>query len=326
MSMIGKQEHLFGNSLAEREEGNFFHSEMVGLDGREENFDFESEDEKKVQKNPIDLVQQYFKDVSHFHVLTAAEEYYWAKRASKGEMEARMEMIKGNLRLVISIAKRYVNRGLPLLDLIEEGNLGLIKAVERFDPEKGFRFSTYATWWIKQAIIRAMAKHCGTIRLPINVAETVNRFLRVLRNTSQKLGRDPSIKEMSEAMQMSPDKIKELYDLLQKDVSLDAILENKDNASMKNFLEDTTISSPDESTAMFRQKESISILLSLLNDHENEIMRMRFGLDGDDGMTLEQIGKIFGVTRERIRQIEGSAFRKLRTFLAREGKKLDNSN
>jgi RNA polymerase primary sigma factor len=301
----------------------FFHGEgeeeqLIDGDNELEKGDLEG---RRRRREHLDPVQQYFNDVSQLHVLTAEEEYQTAKRASQGEIEARTEMIKGNLRLVISIAKRYVNRGLPLLDLIEEGNLGLIKAVERYDPDRGFRFSTYATWWIKQSIIRALAKYSSNIRLPINVAETLNRFLRTLRNLSQKLGRDPSMAELSEALEQPPERVKELFDLLQKNISLDTFIEARDNAPIKDFLEDTTLPSPDESTAMFRQKESIAILLSLLNDHENEIMKLRFGLDGDDGMTLEQIGQIYGVTRERIRQIECSAFRKLRRFLAREEEK-----
>ena len=312
--------NLFEDNLTDIEKDTFFRTEEENLADSEEDYDKEELEEQKRGKAYVDLVQQYFNDVSRLHVLTAKEEYHLAKRASRGQVEARAEMIKGNLRLVISIAKRYVNRGLPLLDLIEEGNLGLIKAVERYDPDRGYRFSTYATWWIKQSIIRSLAKHAGSIRLPINVAETVNRFVRVLRNMSQKLGRDPTIIELAAAMELSPEKIEELFDLLQKDISLDTFMEVRDNVPMKNFLEDTTIPSPDESTAMFRQKESISILLSLLNDHENEIMRLRFGLDGEGGMTLEQIGRIFGVTRERIRQIESSAFSKLRKFLMREKK------
>jgi len=313
----------FQDNLIETNENNFFRTEEEALINIGEDYDEEEVMEQKRGKAYVDLVQQYFTDVSHFNVLTAKEEYHLAKSASSGQMEARADMIKGNLRLVVSIAKRYVNRGLPLLDLIEEGNLGLIKAVERYDPDRGFRFSTYATWWIKQSIIRSLAKYSGSIRLPINVAETINRFVRVLRNMSQKLGRDPSITELAEAMELSSEKVEQLYDLLQKDVSLDTFMEVRDNVPMKNFLEDTTVPSPDESTAMFRQKESISVLLSLLTEHENEIMRLRFGIDGDGGMTLEQIGRIFEVTRERIRQIESSALCKLRKFLTREkGKNL----
>lgn len=311
-------ENLFEDNLTETNENKFFRTEEEALTDIGEDYDEEEVLEQKRGKAYVDLVQQYFTDVSHFHVLTAKEEYHLAKSASSGHVEARAGMIKGNLRLVVSIAKRYVNRGLPLLDLIEEGNLGLIKAVERYDPDRGFRFSTYATWWIKQSIIRSLAKHSGSIRLPINVAEMINRFVRVLRNMSQKLGRDPSITELAEAMELSPEKVEQLYDLLQKDVSLDSFMEVRDNVPMKNFLEDTTIPSPDESTAMFRQKEAISVLLSLLNEHENEIMRLRFGIDGEGGMTLEQIGRIFGVTRERIRQIESAALCKLRKFLTRE--------
>lgn len=270
------------------------------------------------RRDNFDPVQRYFSDVSRLNVLTAEEEFLLAKRACQGELEARAEMIKANLRLVISIAKRYVNRGLPLSDLIEEGNLGLIKAVERYNPDKGYRFSTYATWWIKQSIIRSLAKHSGTIRLPINVAETVNRFVHVLRGMAQKLGRDPTCLELAQVMDMPLSKIKELYDLLQKSISLDAFSETRANTPIRDLLEDTSIPSPDESIDLLEQKKYISILLSLLNENEHEIMRLRFGLDGGGGMTLEQIGNIFGVTRERIRQIEDSAFRKLRKFLRRE--------
>lgn len=289
--------------------------------GDEEDSDQHEQERMGKRKAYFDPVQKYFRDVSRLSVLTAEEEFLLAKKACQGEFEARAEMIKGNLRLVISIAKRYVNRGLPLLDLIEEGNLGLIKAVERYDPDKGYRFSTYATWWIKQSIIRSLAKHSGTIRLPINVAETVNRFVHVLRSMAQKLGRDPTCFELAQIMDLPLSKIKELQDLLQKSVSLDSFSENRGNTPIRDFLEDTSTPSPDESIDMLEQKKYISILLSLLNENENEIMRLRFGLDGGGGMTLEQIGQIFGVTRERIRQIEGSAVRKLRKFLRREEQK-----
>ncbi|MEW6378771.1 MAG: sigma-70 family RNA polymerase sigma factor [bacterium] len=295
------------------------------LTGRGESSGYEEDSEQQEQegrrgkrKACFDPVQKYFSDVSRLSVLTAEEEFLLAKRACQGEFEARAEMIKGNLRLVISIAKRYVNRGLPLLDLIEEGNLGLIKAVERYDPDKGYRFSTYATWWIKQSIIRSLAKHSGTIRLPINVAETVNRFVHVLRSMAQKLGRDPTCLELAQVMDMPLGKIKELQDLLQKSISLDSLSESRGNTPIRDFLEDTSTLPPDESIDVFEQKKYISILLSLLNENENEIMRLRFGLDGGGGMTLEQIGQIYGVTRERIRQIEGAAVRKLRKFLRRE--------
>jgi len=305
-------------ALSEIEDDNFLHESEESAHHAEEDFDREESKSQGRRKIYFDPVQRYFNDVSRLSVLTAEEEYRLAKRAKQGETEARAEMIKGNLRLVISIAKRYVNRGLPLLDLIEEGNLGLIKAVERYDPERGYRFSTYATWWIKQSIIRSLAKHSGTIRLPINVAETVNRFVHVLRNMAQKLGRDPTTSELAQMMGLSLGKIRELHDLLQKNVSLDALLETRGNTSVRDFLEDTSNPLPDELMDIFKREECISVLLSLLNENENEIMRLRFGLDGGGGMTLEQIGQRFNVTRERIRQIEGAAFRKLRKFLRRK--------
>ena len=315
------EDALSEDALSEVEEDDFLPDREESAHRAEEEFDRDEPKSQSRRKIFFDPIQRYFSDVSRLNILTAEQEYQLAKRANQGETEARAEMIKGNLRLVISIAKRYVNRGLPLLDLIEEGNLGLIKAVERYDPERGYRFSTYATWWIKQSIIRSLAKHSGTIRLPINVAETVNRFVHVLRSMAQKLGRDPTSLELAQVMELPLHKIRELHDLLQKNVSLDALIEARGNAPIRDFLEDTSTPLPDELMDVFKRKECISVLLSLLNENENEIMRLRFGLDGGGGMTLEQIGQRFNVTRERIRQIESVAFRKLRKFLSREEQK-----
>jgi RNA polymerase primary sigma factor len=240
-----------------------------------------------------------------------------ARLVKEGNQEAREKMIKSNLRLVVSVAKRYTKYGLSLSDLIEEGNLGLIRAVEKFQPEMGCRFSTYAIWWIRQSIVRSLAKHARTIRLPVNVAETVNRFVRILGEMVQKLGRDPTSSEIASEMKLSPEQITRIIEIIQAPSSLEAEIGAEEGNSLKDILQDKSIASPAEITSVKQRKENIDQLLDLLSPQEKEILRLRFGLDDGEPKTLETIGTSFGVTRERIRQIEGTALKKLRRYLAR---------
>lgn len=269
---------------------------------------------KRAQHNIFDPVRVYFKDISCIKVLSPEEEYNIALRAAKGDQDARAQMIKGNLRLVISVAKKYVNHGLPILDLIEEGNIGLIRAVEKFDPKKGYKFSTYATWWIKQYILRALGRYSNTIRLPINMTEQMNRFLRVLRNMIQRLGRDPTSEELATEMKLSPQKIKIMMDSLQKEISIEAYHEKKGVFGLDMVTLETN-QSPMELIIRKNRQAYIFTLLKILDEQERNVIKLRFGLQTGEPKTLEEIGRRYSVTRERIRQIEGSALKKLRRFL-----------
>ncbi len=278
--------------------------------------DEEELDCKANQSRGYDAVQYYFHEISRLPVLDSTEEFDLAKRALAGDVKAREKMISCNLRLVVSVAKRYNHCGLPMADLIEEGNLGLIKAVEKFKPEMGYRFSTYATWWIRQAIVRALAKYTRTIRLPINVAERVTRFLRVLRNMVQKLGRAPTSPEIAKEMSLSAEQVTHIMQMIQPPSSLEADIGLKDGNSLKDVLEDTAVISPIEAASLNRRKENIGLLLSILTEQEQRVIRLRFGIEDMEPKTLDTIGGIFGLTRERIRQIEGTALKKLRNFVA----------
>jgi len=269
---------------------------------------------KKAGRNIFDPVRVYFRDISRIKMLSPEEEYSLALRAEKGDQEARTKMIKGNLRLVVSIAKRYANHGLPILDLIEEGNLGLIRAVEKFDPNMGYKFSTYATWWIRQYVLRALARYSNTIRLPMNMTETMNRFLRVLRNMIQRLGRDPTSEELATEMSLSPQMIRSMLNSLQKNISIETYLEKKAIFGL-DAAEEETDRSPMDSIIRQNRQNYILLLLRILTNQEKDIIRLRFGLQTGEPETLEQIGRRYHVTRERIRQIEGSALKKLRRFL-----------
>jgi len=269
---------------------------------------------KRARQNIFDPVRVYFKDIGRIKVLSPEEEYTLALRTAHGDQDARALMIKANLRLVVSIAKRYTNHGLPILDLIEEGNLGLIRAVEKFDPCRGYKFSTYATWWIKQYIVRALAKYSNTIRLPMNMTETANRFLRILRNMVQRLGRDPTSEELANELNEPPQKIRNLINSLQHSISIETYLEKK--GVFEVIPHDGGMDrSPMESLIRENRQRYIAVLLDILNNQEREIIALRFGLQNGEPKTLEEIGRRYSVTRERIRQIECSAIKKLRTFL-----------
>ena len=266
-----------------------------------------------------DVIRHYFQDISKLSMLSAVEEQALARRVRAGDFQAREEMINSNLRLVISIAKKYLNCGLPLSDLIAEGNLGLIKAVEKFRPEMGYRFSTYATWWIRQAVVRALAKHTRTIRLPVNVAERVNRFLRVLRGMVQKLGRDPTALELAKEMSLTSEQITHIKTLIHTPTSLESEIGSpEDRGTLKDLIEDRAAVSPIEATQVKRRREKITLLLGGLSEQERRVLTLRFGLEDGEPKTLEAIGVVFSLTRERIRQIESSALKKLRRLLLRK--------
>lgn len=272
----------------------------------------------KVYSGSVDTIKVYLREISAISLLSAEEEVKLAKKVWKKDPVARQQMIEANLRLVVSIAKRYLNRGLPFLDLIEEGNIGLIKAVERFQYKKGFKFSTYASWWIRQAIERALVNQTRTIRLPIHVDEKINRFIRALREQVQKRGREPTMDEMAEVMDTSVEKIKEVMQVVRSTQSLDMPIGEKQENSLKDVIEDTSILSPADIVAGIKRHEMISDWLDKLTENEKNVVILRFGLEDGEPKTLEKIGEEFGVTRERIRQIESSALKKLRYIISRE--------
>lgn len=259
-----------------------------------------------------DPVRMYLKEIGRVALLTAEEEVDLAKRMEMGEKEAKSRLIEANLRLVVSIAKRYVGRGMQFLDLIQEGNMGLIKAVEKFDYRKGYKLSTYATWWIRQAITRAIADQARTIRIPVHMVETINKLIRTSRHLVQELGREPTPEEIAEEMGITPEKVREILKIAQEPVSLETPIGEEEDSHLGDFIEDEDALAPVEAASFLLLKEQIEDVLDTLNDREQKVLRLRFGLDDGKARTLEEVGREFGVTRERIRQIEAKALRKLR--------------
>ncbi len=260
-----------------------------------------------------DPVRTYLKEIGGVSLLSAKDEVRLAKLIEKGDQGAKNALIEANLRLVVSVAKRYMGRGLNLLDLIQEGNLGLIRAVEKFDYRKGFKFSTYATWWIRQAVSRAIADQARTIRIPVHMVDAINRVTRTQRSLVQDLGRQPTSKEIGTILDLPPDKVEELLELARETVSLEAPMGETD-ASLADFIEDEHNHQPDEIAARKIMQEDLRKTLSGLPDRERRIIELRYGLNGNEPMTLEQVGQSFGVTRERIRQMEIRTLRRLQKF------------
>lgn len=259
-----------------------------------------------------DPVRMYLKEIGRVNLLSAKDEISLAQRIESGDEEAKRDLAEANLRLVVSIAKRYVGRGMLFLDLIQEGNMGLIKAVEKFDYRKGYKFSTYATWWIRQAITRAIADQARTIRIPVHMVETINKLIRVQRQLLQDLGREPTPEEIAQDMELTPDKVREILKIAQEPVSLETPIGEEDDSHLGDFIEDQEATSPSDHAAYELLKEQLEDVLDTLTDREENVLRLRFGLDDGRTRTLEEVGKVFGVTRERIRQIEAKALRKLR--------------
>ncbi|WP_223067129.1 RNA polymerase sigma factor RpoD [Paenibacillus caui] len=259
-----------------------------------------------------DPVRMYLKEIGRVPLLSANEEIELAQRIENGDEEAKRRLAEANLRLVVSIAKRYVGRGMLFLDLIQEGNMGLIKAVEKFDYSKGFKFSTYATWWIRQAITRAIADQARTIRIPVHMVETINKLIRVSRQLLQELGREPTPEEIAAEMDLSVEKVREIMKIAQEPVSLETPIGEEDDSHLGDFIEDQEALAPADAAAYELLKEQLEDVLDTLTEREENVLRLRFGLDDGRTRTLEEVGKVFGVTRERIRQIEAKALRKLR--------------
>ncbi|GAB2485217.1 RNA polymerase sigma factor RpoD [Alkalibacterium psychrotolerans] len=259
-----------------------------------------------------DPVRMYLKEIGRVDLLKADEEIALAKRIEEGDVLAKQELAEANLRLVVSIAKRYVGRGMSFLDLIQEGNMGLMKAVEKFDYEKGFKFSTYATWWIRQAITRAIADQARTIRIPVHMVETINKLVRIQRQLLQDLGREPTPEEIGAEMDLPTEKVRDILKISQEPVSLETPIGEEDDSHLGDFIEDNDATSPSDNAAYELLKSELEDVLDTLTDREENVLRLRFGLDDGRQRTLEDVGKVFGVTRERIRQIEAKALRKLR--------------
>lgn len=264
------------------------------------------------QANIDDPVKMYLKDIGKVPLLTQEEEIELAKRMADGDEEAKRRLSEANLRLVVSIAKRYVGRGLLFLDLIQEGNFGLMRAVEKFDYTKGFKFSTYSTWWIKQSITRAIADQARTIRIPVHMVETINKLVRITRQLTQKLGREPSVEEIAKEMNVTEDKVREIMKISQDTVSLDTPVGEEEDSNLGTFLQDENAISPEDSATNVILKEQLLEVLNSLTPREQKVVMLRYGIEDGHSRTLEDVGKEFNVTRERIRQIEAKALKKLR--------------
>jgi len=293
----------------------FFESQGIDILG---SMDIEEDVEKEIDItlpegiNIDDPVRMYLKEIGKVPLLSAEEEIELAKRMEEGDEEAKKKLAEANLRLVVSIAKRYVGRGMLFLDLIQEGNLGLIKAVEKFDYNKGYKFSTYATWWIRQAITRAIADQARTIRIPVHMVETINKLIRISRQLIQELGREPSAEELAQEMNMPVDKVREIMKIAQEPVSLETPIGEEEDSHLGDFIPDDDIPAPADAAAYTLLQEQLKEVLDTLTDREKKVLRLRFGLDDGRARTLEEVGREFKVTRERIRQIEAKALRKLR--------------
>ena len=259
-----------------------------------------------------DPVRMYLREIGKVPLLTPEQEHEIAVRIVNGDPKASVEMTEANLRLVVSIAKRYVGRGMQLLDLIQEGNLGLLKAVEKYDYTKGFKFSTYATWWVRQAITRALADQARTIRIPVHMVETMNKLTQASRKLQQELGREPSLDELAEVMKMSPERINEIRQMCMEPVSLESPVGEEDDSHLGDFIEDDTGSQPAEAVSQAMLRQQLMEILDTLSEREAKVLRLRYGLDDGRPRTLEEVGKEFNVTRERVRQIEAKALRKIR--------------
>ena len=259
-----------------------------------------------------DPVRMYLKEIGRVPLLNSQQEVELAQRIEKGDEDAKQQLAEANLRLVVSIAKRYVGRGMHFLDLIQEGNMGLMKAVEKFDYRKGFKFSTYATWWIRQAITRAIADQARTIRIPVHMVETINKLIRIQRQLLQDLGREPTPEEIGAEMDIPTPKVRDILKIAQEPVSLETPIGEEDDSHLGDFIEDDDATSPEDHASYELLKEQLESVLDTLTDREENVLRLRFGLDDGRTRTLEEVGKVFGVTRERIRQIEAKALRKLR--------------
>ena len=292
----------------------------LDLDLDDDSFMKDAEDED-IDLDAVDLlegigtedpVRMYLKEIGTVPLLTADEELELAQRKADGDEAAKERLIEANLRLVVSIAKRYVGRGMLFLDLIQEGNLGLIKAVEKFDYRKGYKFSTYATWWIRQAITRAIADQARTIRIPVHMVETINKLIRVSRQLLQELGREPQPEEIAKEMNMSVDRVREILKISQEPVSLETPIGEEEDSHLGDFIQDDNVPVPADAAAFTLLKEQLVEVLGTLTEREQKVLRLRFGLDDGRARTLEEVGKEFNVTRERIRQIEAKALRKLR--------------
>ena len=309
------------NMLEYQEISDFFSDMQLDAEQDEMLLDVDDEDEIEVEKIDLsvpdgvsieDPVRMYLKEIGKVPLLSAEEEIELAKRMELGDQEAKKRLAEANLRLVVSIAKRYVGRGMLFLDLIQEGNLGLIKAVEKFDYRKGYKFSTYATWWIRQAITRAIADQARTIRIPVHMVETINKLIRVSRQLLQELGREPTPEEIAAEMNMPVERVREILKISQEPVSLETPIGEEEDSHLGDFIQDDNVPVPADAAAFTLLKEQLEEVLGTLTEREQKVLTLRFGLEDGRARTLEEVGKEFNVTRERIRQIEAKALRKLR--------------